>query len=108
MIPRVRAGPAGARLDAGAPPLIACPRGDVLQPVAGPAAGPAAGGAREGRAMQVEVELIQEDTGMFRAVAVAYPAVSVTGRTEKEALGLLMEALENNMRAEQRKTAARP
>jgi len=56
--------------------------------------------------MQVEVELIQEDTGMFRAIAVAYPAVSVTGRTEKEALGLLMEAMEKYMRAEARKSAA--
>jgi hypothetical protein len=55
--------------------------------------------------MQVEVELTEEDTGLFRATAVAYPAVSVTGRTEKEALGLLMEAMEKHMRAETRRSA---
>lgn len=56
--------------------------------------------------MHVEVELTEEETGFFRATAVAYPAVSVTGRTEKEALGLLMEAMEKYMRAEARKSAA--
>jgi len=42
------------------------------------------------------VELFTEkgDTGdTFRAVAIAYPEVTATGRTEKEALGLLMEAM---------------
>ncbi|MBI2529399.1 MAG: hypothetical protein HYV93_25850 [Candidatus Rokubacteria bacterium] len=53
--------------------------------------------------MHVEVELTEEETGFFRATAVAYPAVSVTGRTEKEALGLLMEAMEKHMRAEARR-----
>jgi hypothetical protein len=46
--------------------------------------------------MRIEVELLTEagDTGeTFRAVAVAYPEVTATGRTEKEALGLLMEAM---------------
>ena len=33
------------------------------------------------------------DGGLFRATAVPYPDVSVTGRTEKEALGLLLEAV---------------
>jgi predicted RNase H-like HicB family nuclease len=46
--------------------------------------------------MRIEVELLTEagDTGeTFRAIAVAYPEVTATGRTEKEALGLLMEAM---------------
>ena len=46
--------------------------------------------------MRFEVELFTEkgDTGdTFRAVAIAYPEVTATGRTEKEALGLLMEAM---------------
>ena len=46
--------------------------------------------------MRFEVELLKEtgDTGdIFRAVAIAYPEVTATGRTEKEALGLLMEAM---------------
>ena len=43
--------------------------------------------------MRIEVELIQEEGGLFRATAVAYPSVTVTGRTEKEALGLLLEAV---------------
>jgi len=48
--------------------------------------------------MTFEVELAQEDAGLFRATAVAYPDVTVTGRTEKEALGLLMEAMDRYMR----------
>ena len=48
--------------------------------------------------MKFEVELAQEDTGLFRATAVVYPEVTVTGRTEKEALGLLMEAMERYMK----------
>jgi hypothetical protein len=46
--------------------------------------------------MRIEVELLTEagDTGeTFRAIAVAYPEVTAIGRTEKEALGLLMEAM---------------
>jgi len=57
--------------------------------------------------MKFEVELMTEtgDTGeTFRAVAVAYPEVTATGRTEKEALGLLMDAMERFMK----KKAARP
>ena len=38
--------------------------------------------------MRIEVEMVQEEGGTFRATAVSYPDVSVTGRTEKEALGL--------------------
>ena len=51
--------------------------------------------------MRFEVELLTEkgDTGdTFRAVAVAYPEVTATGRTEQEALGLLMEAMERYMK----------
>jgi len=44
------------------------------------------------------VELIKEEGGLFRATAVVYPEVTVTGRTEKEALGLLMEAMERYMK----------
>jgi hypothetical protein len=43
--------------------------------------------------MKIEVDLVQEEGGVFRATAVLYPEVSVTGRTEKEALGLLLEAM---------------
>jgi predicted RNase H-like HicB family nuclease len=48
--------------------------------------------------MRFEVEVAKEETGLFRATAVAYPEVTVTGRTEKEALGLLMEAIERYMK----------
>jgi hypothetical protein len=44
-------------------------------------------------AVRLEVEVVQEEGGLFRATAVPYPDVSVTGRTEKEALGLLLEAV---------------
>jgi hypothetical protein len=43
--------------------------------------------------MRLEVEIVEEEGGLFRATAVPYPDVSVTGRTEKEALGLLLEAV---------------
>ena len=56
--------------------------------------------------MRFEVDLVQEDGGLFRATAVAYPSVTVTGRTEKEALGLLVDALEKYMREEARKAAS--
>ena len=48
--------------------------------------------------MQFEVELFTDDAGLFKAVAVVYPEVTATGRTEKEALGLLMEAMERYMK----------
>lgn len=51
--------------------------------------------------MRFEVEILKEtgDTGeTWKAVAVAYPEVNATGRTEKEALGLLMEAMERFMK----------
>jgi hypothetical protein len=56
--------------------------------------------------VRFEVDLVQEEGGLFRATAVAYPSVTVTGRTEKEALGLLVDALEKYMREEARKAAS--
>ena len=56
--------------------------------------------------MRFEVDLVQEEGGLFRATAVAYPGVSVTGRTEKEALGLLVDALDKHMKEEARKAAS--
>jgi len=56
--------------------------------------------------MRFEVDLVQEEGGIYRATAVAYPAVSVTGRTEKEALGLLVDALDKYMKEEARKAAS--
>ena len=57
-------------------------------------------------AMHPALELSAEEGGVSNAVAVAYPTVTASGRTEKEALGLLMEAMEKYMRA-QAKAAAR-
>jgi len=57
--------------------------------------------------MRFEVDLIQEEGGLFRATAVAFPAVSVTGRTEKEALGLLIDALDRHFKDEARKGPTR-
>ena len=48
--------------------------------------------------MRVEVEVFREESGLFRATAVVYPEITVTGRTEKEALGLLMAAMERYMK----------
>jgi predicted RNase H-like HicB family nuclease len=56
--------------------------------------------------MRIEVDLVQEE-GLYKATAVAYPAVTVTGRTEKEALGLLVDALEKHLKEESRKAAPR-
>jgi predicted RNase H-like HicB family nuclease len=50
--------------------------------------------------MRFEVDLIEEEGGVFKASAVAYPTVTATGRTEKEALGLLMEAMDRYMNAQ--------
>jgi predicted RNase H-like HicB family nuclease len=55
--------------------------------------------------MRIEVDLVQEE-GLYRATAVAYPAVTVTGRTEKEALGLLVDAVEKHLKGESRKAAS--
>jgi len=56
--------------------------------------------------MRIEVDLVQEE-GLYRATAVAYSAVTVTGRTEKEALGLLVDALEKHLKEGSRKAAPR-
>ena len=58
--------------------------------------------------MRIEVDLVQEEGGLFRATAVAYPSVTVTGRTEKEALGLLVQAMEKHMTEGARKVVPRP
>ena len=50
--------------------------------------------------MRLEVEVVQEEGGLFRATAVAYPDVSVTCRTEKEALGLLLEAVAKYLKSQ--------
>ncbi len=50
--------------------------------------------------MKLEVEVVQEEGGLYRASAVLYPEVSVTGRTEKEALGLLLEAVAKYLRSQ--------
>ncbi len=55
--------------------------------------------------MRFEVEIAKDDSGLFRATAVAYPEVTATGRTEKEALGLLMEAMGRYLK---RRAAAGP
>jgi predicted RNase H-like HicB family nuclease len=52
--------------------------------------------------MRFEVDLVQEE-GLYKATAVAFPSVTATGRTEKEALGLLMEAMERYMKEQARK-----
>jgi len=59
--------------------------------------------------MRIEVEMIQEEGGIFeggifRATAVSYPDVSVTGRTEKEALGLLLEAVGKYLKTHSERT----
>ena len=48
--------------------------------------------------MRFEVELSKEESGLYHATAVLYPDVTATGRTEKEALGLLMEAMERYLK----------
>lgn len=48
--------------------------------------------------MRIEVELIKDEAGLFQATAIAYPEVTASGRTEKEALGLLMEAMGRYMK----------
>jgi predicted RNase H-like HicB family nuclease len=56
--------------------------------------------------MRFEVDLVEEE-GLYHATAVAYPTVTVKGRTEKEALGLLIDALEKHLKEESRKAAPR-
>jgi hypothetical protein len=50
--------------------------------------------------VRLEVEIVQEEGGLYRATAVLYPDVSVTGRTEKEALGLLLDAVAKYLKSQ--------
>jgi hypothetical protein len=50
--------------------------------------------------VRLEVEVVEEEGGLYRATAVLYPDVSVTGRTEKEALGLLLEAVSKYLKSQ--------
>ena len=50
--------------------------------------------------MKLEVEVVQEEGGLYRATAVLYPDVSVTGRTETEALGLLLDAVAKYLKSQ--------
>ena len=46
------------------------------------------------------MEVVQEEGGLYRATAVLYPDVSVTGRTAKAALGLLLEAVAKYLKSQ--------
>jgi len=48
--------------------------------------------------MQLEVIVEENEAGQFAAKAVEYPGVSATGRTEKEALARLLDALELHLK----------
>lgn len=48
--------------------------------------------------MRLEVIVEQNEGGEFAAKAVEYPGVSATGRTEKEALARLLDALELHLK----------
>lgn len=47
--------------------------------------------------MQFEVEVYQNETGGFVATAIAYK-ITVTGRTEQEALAILMDKLNQHFK----------
>lgn len=53
--------------------------------------------------MRLEVIVEQNEAGEFQAKAVEYPGVSATGRTEKEALVRLLDALELHLKQGVRK-----
>jgi len=48
--------------------------------------------------MKFEVIVEKNDRGEYVATAVEYPSVSATGRTEKEALARILEALELHLK----------
>jgi len=50
------------------------------------------------------VEVVQEEGGLYRGTAVLYPDVSVSGRTEKEALGLLLDAVAKYLKSRPEKS----
>jgi predicted RNase H-like HicB family nuclease len=58
--------------------------------------------------MRIEVELTRAEDGLYHAMAVLYPEVKATGRTETEALSLLVEAVERHMREQARKAGGPP
>ena len=47
--------------------------------------------------MRFEVEILQDEAGQWVATAVEY-GVTATGRTEKEALAMVMDALTSHFR----------
>jgi len=51
--------------------------------------------------MQFEVEVERKDTGEWVATAIEYK-VSVTGRTEQEALAMIMDALAKHFKTAKR------
>jgi predicted RNase H-like HicB family nuclease len=55
--------------------------------------------------VRLEVVVEQTEAGEFQAKAVEYPDVSVTGRTEKEALVRLLDALELHLKRSGRETS---
>ena len=48
--------------------------------------------------IEFEVEVTKDEAGLFQVTAILYPEVTASGRTEKEALGLLMEAMKRYMK----------
>lgn len=48
--------------------------------------------------MNFEIIVERNELGEFVATAVEYPGVSVTGRTEKEALARILDALEARLK----------
>ena len=53
--------------------------------------------------MQFEVDVEKNDKGEFVATAIAYN-ISVTGRTENEALAMLMDKLNQHFRSDRART----
>src|SRR6266851_4000124 len=65
----------------------------LLRPLALPLPGRSRAHVAGERGMRIEVDMVQDEGGIFRATAVSYFYFSVTAPTEKEALGLLLEAV---------------
>lgn len=55
--------------------------------------------------MRLEVIVEQNEAGEFQAKAVEYPGVNATGRTEKEALVRLLDALELHLKQAGKETS---
>ena len=56
-------------------------------------------------AVRLEVIVEQNEAGEFQAKAVEYPGVNATGRTEKEALVRLLDALELHLKQARKETS---